>query len=74
MPDVSQSNRVDRFTMCISYTLTPVINILYTVIIEVYLHCFMQSVSLRDLGKSTSRAEISRPNSLNFKAVKRAQV
>ena len=41
-----------------------------TVIIEMYLQCFTESVSLRDIGKPTSRAEISRPSSLYFKAVK----
>ena len=56
-----------RYTMCIP--LTPVLYFLTTVIIEVYSQCFTESVSLRDIGKSTSRAEISRPGSLYFKAV-----
>ena len=54
--------------MCIQ--LTPVLYFLTTVIIEVYSQCFIESVSLRDIGKSTSRAEISSPSSLYFKAVK----
>ena len=41
-----------------------------TVIIEVHIQCFTESVSLRDIGKLTSRAEISSPSSLYFKAVK----
>ena len=49
--------------------LTPVLYFLFTVIIEVYSQCFTESVSLRDIGKSTSRAEISSPSSLYFKAV-----
>ena len=54
--------------MCIP--LTPVLYFLNTVIIEVYPQCFTESVSLRDIGKPTSRAEISSPCSLYFKAVK----
>ena len=53
-----------RYTMCIP--LTPVLYFLTTVIIEVYSQCFTESVSLRDIGKSTSRAEISSPSSLYF--------
>ena len=56
--------------MCIP--LTPVLTLSYIVIIEVYLQCFTESVSLRDIGKSTSRAEISSPSSLYFRAVKGA--
>ena len=41
--------------MCIP--LTPVLTLLYIVIIEVYLQCFTESVSLRDKDKPTSRAE-----------------
>ena len=52
--------------------MTPVLTLLSIVIIEVYLQCFTESVSLRDIGKPTSRAEISRPSSLYFKAVKGA--
>ena len=52
--------------------LTPLLYFLFTVIIEVYSQCFTESVSLRDIGKSTSRAEISCSSSLYFKAVKRA--
>ena len=58
--------------MCIR--LTPVLCFLYTVIIELYTQCSTESVSLRDIGKSTSRAEISSPSSLYFKAVKEAQI
>ena len=58
--------------MCIP--LTPVLYFLTTVIIEVYSQCCTESVSLRDIGKSTSRAETSSPNSLYFKAVKRTHV
>ena len=58
--------------MCIP--LTPVLCFLTTVIIEVYSLCFIESVSLRDIGKSTSRAEISSPSSLYFKAIKVAHI
>ena len=54
--------------------MTLVISILYTVIIEAFLQGFIESVNLRELGKSISHAEISSPNSLYFKAVKRAQL
>ena len=50
--------------------LTLVWKYITTVKIEVYLHCFTESVSLRELGRSTSGAEISSPNSLYLKAVK----
>ena len=56
--------------MCI--TSTPVLYFLFTVIIEVYSQCFTKSAGHRDIEKSTSRAEISSPSSLYFKAVKRA--
>ena len=58
--------------MCIP--LIPVLYFLTTVIIEVYSQCFSESVSLRDIGKSTSRAKISSPSSLYFKAVKGAHI
>ena len=45
-----------------------------TVIFEVYLQCFIETASLRDIGKTASRAEISSHNSLYFKAVKIAQL
>ena len=61
-----------RYTMCIP--LTPVLNFLTTVLIEVYSQCFTESVSIRDIGKSTSRAEISSSSSLYFKAVKGAHI
>ena len=54
--------------MCIP--LTPVLLFITTVIIEVYLQCSIEPVSLRDIGKPTSRAEISSSNSLYIKAVK----
>ena len=58
--------------MCIP--LTPVLYFLTTVIIAVYSQCFTESVSHRDIGKSTSRAEMSSPSSLYFKAVKGAHI
>ena len=58
--------------MCIP--LTPVLYFLTTVIIEIYSQCFTESVSLRDIGESTSRAEISSPSCLYFKAVKGAHI
>ena len=58
--------------MCIP--LTPVLLLLTPVIIEVYLQCFIESVSLRDIGKPTSRAEIRSPNSLYLKAVRGAHI
>ena len=56
--------------MCI--LLTPVLYFITTVIIEVYVQCFTESVSLRDIGKPTSRVELSSPCSLYLKAVKEA--
>ena len=58
--------------MCIF--LTPVLYFTTTVIIEVYLLCFTESVSLRDIGKPTSCAEISSPSSLYLEAVKGAHI
>ena len=58
--------------MCI--LLTPLPYFITTVIIEVYLQCFTESVSLRDIGKPTSRAETSSPSSLYLKAVKGAHI
>ena len=58
--------------MCVS--LTPVLLFIVTVIIEIYLQCFTETVSLRDIGKPTSRLEISSPNSLHSKAVKGAHL
>ena len=58
--------------MCI--LLTPVLYFVTTVKIEVYLQCFSESVSLRDIGRPSSRAEISSPSSLYFKAVKGAHL
>ena len=54
--------------MCI--LLTPVLYFLTSVIIEVYLQCFTESVSLRDIGKPTWHAEISSSSSLYFNDVK----
>ena len=54
--------------------MTPVLYFLTTVIIEVYSQCFTESVSLRDIGKSTSRAEISSPSSLYLTTVKGAHI
>ena len=48
---------------------TPVLLLKTTVIIEVIAYCFTESVSLRDIGKSTSRVEISSPSSSYLKAV-----
>ena len=58
--------------MCLS--LTPVLCFLTTVIMEVHLLCFIESVSLGDKGKPTSGAEIRSSSSLYFKAVKRAHL
>ena len=57
-----------RYTTCIF--LTPVLYFITTVIIEVYPQYLTESVSLRDIGKPTSRAEMSSPSSLYLKAVK----
>ena len=54
--------------MCVY--LTPVLLFIVTVIIEIYLQRFTESISLRDIGKTTSRAEIDSPGSLYPKAVK----
>ena len=54
--------------------MTPVLYFITTVIIEVYLQCFTESVSLRDIDKPTSRAEITSPSSLYLKAVKGAHI
>ena len=56
--------------MCV--LLTPVLYCTTTVLIEVYLLCFKELVSLRELGKPTPRSEVSSPNSLYPKVVKRA--
>ena len=58
--------------MCIP--LTPVLYFSTNVIIEVYPQFFTESVSLRDIGKCTSRAEIGSPSSLYFKAAKRTHI
>ena len=58
--------------MCL--LLTPGLYFITTVIIEGYLQCFIELVSLRDIGKPTSRAEISSPSSLYLKAVKGAHL
>ena len=56
--------------MCILNTLTPVLTLFNIVIIDVYLQCYIESVSLRGLGKPTLRAETRSPNSIYIKAVK----
>ena len=58
--------------MCI--LLTPVLYFITTVIIEAYYLCLIESVSLRDIGKSALHAEISSSSSLFFKVLKRAQL
>ena len=58
--------------MCIH--LTSELYLITTVITEVYLLCLIESVTLRDIGKPTSRAEISSSNSLYLKAVKGAHL
>ena len=57
--------------MCIP--LTPVLYCITTVLTKVYLQCFTESVSLRDIGKPTSSAEISSHRSLYLRAVKGAR-
>ena len=63
---------VVEYTMCLLNTLTPVITLLHTVTIEIRFQRFTELVSLREIGKSNSRAEISIPNSLYLLAVKGA--
>ena len=58
--------------MCISLAL--VLTFLYIAIIEIYLQCFTESISLRDIGKPISREEIGSPNFLYLKAVKGADL
>ena len=58
--------------MCIP--LTPVLYFLTTLKIEIYSQCLTEWVSLRDIGKSTSRAEKKSLSSLYFKAVKGAHI
>ena len=66
------------FSLLVRYTMsmlwTPLLYFITTVIIEVNLQCFTDSVSLRDIDKPTSRAEVSSPSSLYFKAVKGAHL
>ena len=54
--------------------MTPVFYCVTTVSKVVYLLCFTESVSLRDIGKPTSRAEISSSSSLYPKAEKGAHL
>ena len=54
--------------------LTPVLYYVTTVFTEVYLLCFVEPDSLRELSKPTSRAEICRPNYLNLKVAKRDHI
>ena len=58
--------------MCVP--LLPVLTLLYIVVIEAYLQCFTESVSLIEIGKPTSRAELVSPNFLYLKAVKGAHI
>ena len=58
--------------MCI--LLTPVLFCITTVLIEVCLQCFTESVGLNDIGKPTSRADIISPSPLHLKAVKGANL
>ena len=48
---------------------TPVLYCITTALPEVYRLCLIEPVSLRDIGKPTSRVEISSPSSLHLKAV-----
>ena len=57
--------------MCIP--ITTVLFLITTIILEVYPLCVSESVSVRYLGKPTSRPEII-PNSLFLKAVKGAHL
>ena len=54
--------------MCVS--LTPVLLFIVTAILEFYLQCFTESLSLRDIGKLTSLVEISSSSALYLKAEK----
>ena len=54
--------------MCI--LLTPVLDCITSLIKDVYHQCFTESVGLRDIGKPTSRAEISTSSSSYLKAIK----
>ena len=57
------------------YTLlTPVLFPLVTVLIQLISLCLAESVSQIDLGKSTSRAEISSSSYPTLKAVNRAHI
>ena len=58
--------------MCIH--LTPVLYCNTTVLIEVYLLCLTDSVSLRDIGKPTSREELSSLAFSYFKAVQGSHI
>ena len=58
--------------MCI--LMTPVLYYIISVIIEVHLQRFTESVSLKELGKRISSAEIRSLNSLYLKAVKGAHI
>ena len=50
--------------------MTPVLYFITTVLIEVYLQGYTESIRLRDIDKPTSSAEICSPSSLYLKAVK----
>ena len=53
--------------MCLH--LTPVLYCITTILTEVYRLCLIEPVSLRDIGKPTSRLEISSPSSLYLRVV-----
>ena len=53
---------------------TPVLLPIITAIIEVSIYCLTETVNLRDIGKPTSRAEISSSSSSYLKAVKGAHL
>ena len=56
--------------MCILLTL--VMFCITTILIEIYIQCFTESVNLRDIGKPTSRVEMFNPSSLYLQSVKGA--
>ena len=62
------------YTMYVTSLLTAVLCTLFALIFRAFLYCFDESFSLRELCKSTSRAQISIPYSLYFKAVNGAQI
>ena len=74
---MSEASELCLFSDLVPYPQSTILLMLYyitTIIIEVYLQCFTESVTLREIGNFTSRAEMGSPNYLYFKAVKGAQV